>query len=176
MGWPAILDTSRLRLRPPRLDDAPAITAYAGDAEVVRYVSWRRHRGPDEAHEFLGQAIGAVAAGREVQWAITPPTSDTLLGMIGLRLDGHRVELGYVLARPSWGQGFATEAARAVVDCALGEPAVFRVWAVCAVENVASARVLEKAGLEREGRLSRWAVFPNLGEEPRDCWCYARAR
>jgi ribosomal-protein-alanine N-acetyltransferase len=86
------------------------------------------------------------------------------------------MELGYVLARRWWGQGFATEAAEAVVAWALAQEEVHRVWAVCDVDNVASARVLEKIGMHREGRLASWAVMPNLGGVPRDCWCYARVK
>ena len=74
------------------------------------------------------------------------------------------------------GEGIATEAARAVVDWALSESSVFRVWAVTDVDNVRSARVLEKLGFEREGRLRRWMIAPNLSDEPRDCWCYARVK
>ncbi len=62
-----------------------------------------------------------------------------------------------------------TEAANAVVDWALSQPEVFRVWAVCDVENVASARFLEKIGMRREGTLSRWIIHPNISEQPRDC-------
>jgi len=65
--------------------------------------------------------------------------------MIELRPSGHRAEIGYVLGRPWWGQGFMTEAARAVVEWGLAQPAMFRVWAVTDVDNVASARVLERA-------------------------------
>jgi RimJ/RimL family protein N-acetyltransferase len=84
--------------------------------------------------------------------------------------------LGYVLGRKFWGQGYMTEAVRAVVDYALAEPEVFRVWAVCDVENAASARVLEKAGMRREGILRRWSMHPNISDEPRDSLCYARVK
>ncbi|MBV8911854.1 MAG: GNAT family N-acetyltransferase, partial [Acetobacteraceae bacterium] len=50
------------------------------------------------------------------------------------------------------------------------------IGAVCDVENRASARVMEKAGLEREAILRRWLVHPNLGEAPRDCFSYAKVR
>lgn len=171
-----LLDTPRLRLRIPSLDDADDIAAYAGDPEVSRYVTWRRHRSIGDAHAFLHHAITAVEKAQELHWVITRRTSEQILGTIGLRLQEHRAELGYVLARPHWGHGFATEAARVVVDWALSRPEIHRVWAVCDVENSASARVLEKIGMEREGRLRRWAVCPNLSGEPRDCWCYARVR
>ena len=52
----------------------------------------------------------------------------------------------------------------------------WRIGAVCDVENRASARVMEKAGLEREGILRRWIIHPNVGFEPRDCFSYAMVR
>jgi len=50
---------------------------------------------------------------------------------------------------------------------------IYRVWATCDVDNVASARLLERVGMEREGVLRRWLVHPNLSEAPRDCLCYS---
>jgi len=55
----------------------------------------------------------------------------------------------------------------------LSQPTIYRVWAVTDVDNRASVRVLEKTGMTREGRLNSWLIHPNLGPEPRDCWCYA---
>jgi RimJ/RimL family protein N-acetyltransferase len=69
-----------------------------------------------------------------------------------------------------------TEAARALVSETLARPAIWRVWAVCDVDNTASARVLEKAGLEREGTLRRYIVHPAVSPEPRDVHLYARVR
>ena len=69
-----------------------------------------------------------------------------------------------------------TEALAEVVGWALAQPPVFRVGAVCDVENAASARMMEKAGLAREGLLRRWLVHPNIGAEPRDCFSFARTR
>jgi RimJ/RimL family protein N-acetyltransferase len=88
----------------------------------------------------------------------------------------HTADVGYLLDRHHWGNGYATEAARAVVAWAFSVPAIRRVWATCDTANVASARVLEKAGLEREGTLRQAIVRPNLGNEPRDAFIYARVR
>jgi RimJ/RimL family protein N-acetyltransferase len=63
-----------------------------------------------------------------------------------------------------------------VSDWVLAQPEIHRVWAVCDVDNLASARVMEKSGMEREGRLRRWAVHPNLSGGPRDFWCYSRVK
>ena len=171
-----VLETPRLHLRLPTLDDVDGIAAYAGDPDVARYVSWPRHRSPGDAEGFIRYAIAAVEQQRECNWVIVERASARVAGTIGLRLQGHRVELGYALARASWGLGIATEASTAVVTWALGRPEIHRVWAVCDVENVASARVLEKIGMRREGRLAAWAIMPNLAPIPRDCWCYARVK
>jgi [ribosomal protein S5]-alanine N-acetyltransferase len=53
---------------------------------------------------------------------------------------------------------------------------VFRIGAVCDVENIGSARVLEKSGFVREGLLRRWLLHPNISDEPRDCFSYACVR
>ena len=63
-----------------------------------------------------------------------------------------------------------------VVNWALSQPSIFCIGAVCDVENIGSARVMEKAGLVREGLLRRWLMHPNISDEPRDCFSYARAR
>jgi RimJ/RimL family protein N-acetyltransferase len=80
-----------------------------------------------------------------------------------------------VLARSAWAQGYATEAAGAVVAWALAQPELHRVWAVCDVENAASARVLEKSGMTREACLRAWVVMPAF-PSPRDVWCYAAVK
>jgi [ribosomal protein S5]-alanine N-acetyltransferase len=56
------------------------------------------------------------------------------------------------------------------------QPDVWRIGDVCDVENVGSARVMEKAGLTREGLLRRWMMHPNVSDAPRDCFIYARVR
>ena len=86
------------------------------------------------------------------------------------------MQFGYCLARDAWGQGFATEAASQFVTTALEQPELWRVQAFCDLDNPASARVLEKAGLTLEGTLRRHMVLPNLSDTPRDMLCYARVR
>ena len=93
--------------------------------------------------------------------------------MIELRINNFKADIGYVVARPFWGRGIATEAGRSVVEWALLQEGIYRVWALCDTENVASARVLEKVGMGREGLLRRNILHPNVSNEPRDSYCYA---
>lgn len=177
MKPPQIFETLRLRLRPPVLEDAKSIfEQYAQDAEVTKYLIWSPHRYIDETRDFLRRCQFLWKDGAAFPWAITRKEDDCLLGMIEIRIDGHSVNLGYVLARRFWGNGYAAEAVNAVSDWALAQEEIYRVWAVCDVENHASARVLEKSGMQREGTLRRWLVHPHCGVVPRDCYCYSKVK
>ena len=169
--------TERLWLRPPTLADAEQIFArYGQDAEVSRYMSWIPHRSIADTLAFLERNVSENAEGRSFSFLVFSRPSDELLGSVGGAIEKHRMQFGYCLASDAWGHGFATEAARAFVAAALELPGLCRVQAYCDVENNASARVLEKIGLEREGTLRRYMVLPNLGDEPRDVHCYAKIR
>jgi [ribosomal protein S5]-alanine N-acetyltransferase len=171
---PKILQTERLRLRKPKLADAEVIfREYASDPEVTRYVSWRAHQNTAETREFLRGCLSAWDVGKAFQWVIERKEDRQLIGMMAARVEVHRWELGYVLARPYWGNGYMTESVKGVIESAFKRSEVFRVWAVCDVENLASARVMERAGMQREGILRRWSVHPNVSAEPRDSYCYS---
>src|SRR5690242_18629313 len=79
-------------------------------------------------------------------------------------------------AGSQWRQGMMTEVLTEVAGWALRQPWLFRIGAVCDVENIGSAHVLEKSGFVREGLLRRWLLHPNVSDEPRDCYSYARVR
>jgi len=89
---------------------------------------------------------------------------------------GHTLHVGYLIARAHWNQGYASEAVRSLIAWATSVPTMWRVWAVCDVENVASARVLEKVGMQREGLLRRFVTHPNASDAPRDCYAYSMVR
>lgn len=176
MKPPTTFDTRRLHLRPVGVEDATVIfETWAQDAEVSRYVTWPPHRSLDDTRRFLRYCANGWEKHGPFNWAIVLRENSRVIGTIELRPQGHRVEVGYVLARAYWGRGFMSEAVPVLVDWALDQPDVHRVWAVCDIENHASARVLEKAGMEREGKLRRWAAA-NASPTPRDCWCYARVK
>ena len=172
-----LIHTERLTLRAPRMDDAAAIfDSYARDPEVTRYLVWTPHRSVAETEEYLRRVTAVEGGDTQYHWAVTERGDDAARGMIALRRNGHKADFGYVLAREWWGRGYTTEALRAVLAFAFTLPGLYRVWAVCDAENVASARVMEKAGLQFEGVLRRHTVHPNIGPEPRDMRCYALTR
>jgi RimJ/RimL family protein N-acetyltransferase len=174
MKPPETLESPRLLLRLPRIDDAESVfQKYAQDPEVTKYLHWRPHESIHTTKEFLLRCIHSWKDGTAFPWVITLKGNQTLLGMIEIRLDKFRADFGYGIARQFWGHGYATEAAKIVIQWGLEQESIYRVWAICDVENVASVRVLEKAGMQKEGILRRFTIHPNISSEPRDCYCYS---
>lgn len=174
---PESLKTARLLLRKPLADDARRLFAsYAGDEEVTRYLTWQPHRSISESETVISRFIEAWAAETEFCWLLLSRNTDELLGSITARNHPGEIELGYVLARATWGKGLMVEAVTAVTDWAFSEPTISRVRAICDSENRASIRVLEKAGFSNEGILRNWAIHPNISALPRDCVSFARPR
>ncbi len=177
MKPPEIITTERLVLRKPRLEDAPLIfNEYAQDKEVTRFLLWRPHRSIEDTKLFLRRCIRNWDGSHEFTWIITLKDSSELMGSIALWREPTGAMLGYTLSKRFWNSGYMSESVTAVSEWAIAQKDVFRVWAVCDTENVASARVLEKSGMQREGVLRRWIVLPNISNQPRDCYCYARVR
>lgn len=174
---PALVrDTARLRLRRPRPEDAAIIFAtYASDPEVTRYLAWRPHRSVRETEAHVARATADWAGKREYVYAITlREEGEAPVGAIALRGAGHAVSFGFVLSRPHWGRGIVTEALSDLLGWTLGQRGIWRAAAFCDVDNLASARVMEKAGMSLEGINRRAIVHPNLSPEPRDVRMYAR--
>ena len=168
------LETPRLLLRELGDDDATAIQAYAEDAEVVRYLDWGPNT-PEDTARFLAIARAARDAVPRTAYhlAIVLKSAGHLIG--GCRIEipspsNESGDLGYVLGRRHWGHGYATEATRALLDFGFGQLALHHIWATCDVGNQASARVLEKLGMRREGHLRQNARRKG---EWRDSYLYA---
>ena len=174
---PETLDTERLHFRRLVASDARVIfERWAQDTDVTRYLVWRPHAAISESVAHAERCEKAWTEGAEFTWILEDRRSGAVVGSIAAHPEEHRVALGYLTAPTEWGKGYMTEAAAALATWFLEQPEVHRVWAVCDVDNRASARVLEKAGFIFEGTLRRWIMHPNVSDEPRDVLCYARVR
>jgi ribosomal-protein-alanine N-acetyltransferase len=165
------LATDRLLLRPFRPGDVPAVHAYAGDPEVVRYMDWGPNTLP-ETEAFVAEAMRPASGAHP--FAID--LDGAVIGAVELRVTSEphsRAEFGYALARSAWGRGYATEASVAVLSYAFDRLALHRVAATCDPANHASRRVLEKAGLAYEGRLHDYLLIRG---ERHDRLLFARTR
>ena len=177
MSPPEHIETPRCLLRKPRPGDAePAFHAYASDVEALRYLHWRPNANVAETAAFLSYSLHRWLKGTAWTYSICSKRDRTAIGLIELEPAGHRARLGFVLARTHWGQGLMSETAAAVLVHTLRLPGMARVDALCDVNNPASARVLEKIGMQFEGRLARYLVHPNAGTQPRDALMYCALR
>lgn len=160
------LETRRLVLRPFGIADAPDVHRLAGDRRIADTTLNIPHPYEESmAEQWIASQGPAYEAGRLVNFAITVRAGRSLIGSIGLsRMAGREAELGYWVGVPWWNRGYCTEAARAVVDYGFGELGLERIHAHRLLRNPASGRVLEKAGLRREG-LARQAFRKDGREE-----------
>lgn len=156
------LETARLRLRPYRMDDA---TAYARhiltDPDVMRYMNVegkvvslpRLH-----AEELIKRRIAHWERLGFGAWVLERPSDSAFMGHAGLFTidDTDVIEIGYALAKPFWGKGYATEAARRVLQFAFEETPLDHLVAVAFARNTASLHVLEKIGMQRRGLTSEY--------------------
>lgn len=146
------IDTDRLRLRRFRAEDAPAFARYRADPEVARFQGWEAGYPLAQAETFVAEMATARPGvpGGWFQVAIADPASDELIGDCVLHLlpqDPEIVEIGYTIAPEHQGNGYATEAARALIAYAFDGLGVRIVRATADARNVASIRVAERLGM-----------------------------
>ena len=156
--YPVELHGDRIHLREVDPTDAPAAMAWAADPEYFRYSAWDAVGTQAEEQLFLriAHADARSRPRRQYSLGIVWEASGELIGMarIGISEPAHRGgDIGYGLRRDRWGSGIATEAARLVVDFGFDRLGLHRIFAYHHPDNVASGRVLQKLGMQREGVL-----------------------
>jgi len=175
---PERLETTRLVLRRPTVDDAEAaFETYASDPKITRYLTWAPHATSVQTREFFQQCIDAwdLRMGHRM-WLVERRDGSELMGALGCTVRFHRVEVGFALGSRYWGSGYMPEALETVCQAAFSDERIARVQAHCDEENTRSARVMEKVGMRYEGRLRQYGHAPNRSSSPRDCLMYAIVR
>ncbi len=153
------LETERLLLRAPRATDEADIHEYASDPLVPRYEFWGPNT-PEKTHEVLEAWLRQHEQWPrdEVDLVVELKSEKKLIGVISLRVKdraNRTADIGYAFNRHYWNHGYATEAARAILDAAFRVLELHRVWAGCDVRNIGSWRVMEKVGMRREGEFHK---------------------
>jgi RimJ/RimL family protein N-acetyltransferase len=143
-----VLETKRLALRAPRLEDAKTVAALANDRRIAENTARIPH--PYKLADAEGFISGVNKSGGEAAFLITL-RDDTIIGACGLMAQEQGPELGYWLGAPYWGNGYATEAMHAVIDYAFTDLGHEALQAGARVTNPASRRVLEKCGFQWTG-------------------------
>lgn len=156
------LTGERTRLREFRAEDLEDSLAVVADDEVTQWLSFDSLTREQQADRLTAAIERASQTPRnEYYLALTTLDSDRLIGFARLGLSGvQAAKLGYSVAAPHWGKGYATDAARTLVSFGLAELGLHRITAAIGPDNAASIRVVKRLGFSYEGRL-RDHVFTN---------------
>lgn len=153
-----ILDSERIFMRCPKVDDISYIKAYASSAEIAQN-TFVPHPYPDDAAtDFVEIAKEGWDNDTDFVFAIIEKSSQQLVGVMGIHpTEKHgRAEVGYWLGKPFWGQGYATQALRQLIQFGFEQLDLNRIQAGHFPENPASGRVMQKAGMQYEGTLKQY--------------------
>ena len=170
------LATDRLRLRPFTSADGDALFALHSNAYVLRYWDSPPWGEPARAERFIEACRQMAEEGSGARLAIDLALDGAFVGWCSLTRWNpvyRSASMGFCFGQAAWGHGYATEAARAVLEWAFKTLDLNRVQAETDTRNAASARVLEKLGFEREGTLREDCVVDG---EVSDSWVYGLLR
>ncbi len=174
-----LLQTHRLTLRELTLADGPALASILADPEVMRY-SVRGVMSTAATLEFIQWCIDCCVDSGVAPWAVVDNASGALAGFCGLnaeQVDGaDEIELGYRLAPRFWGRGLATEAVRVALDHGFGVLGLASVIAIVQPENVASVRVIQKAGFNGFVYSQYHRLAVRIYRMPREQWLAGESR
>jgi RimJ/RimL family protein N-acetyltransferase len=150
------------------------VHCYATDREVVRFMQW----GPNDeeaTRAYIQRKLVQQSSNPRFGYdlAVTIKTDHQLIGGCSINISNSescQAWIGYIFNRNYWGRGYATEAALAIIAFGFGQLGLHRIFATCDFDNIASAHILEKIGMRREGlrREDEW-----LRGEWRDSYLYA---
>lgn len=145
-----VLVTERLVLRPPHEDDIPDLVELANHRNIADMLARMPHPyGEAEARAFITMTANRTDG---CAYALTLAESGAFVGGAGLNTTPRGLELGYWIGEPYWGNGYATEAAHALIDLAFRATDSEHVNASCRVVNGASRRVIHKCGFQYAGQ------------------------
>ena len=151
------LETERLILRPFSLNDAKDVQRLAGDFAVAETTLAIPHPYEDGmAEEWIGTHEKKSQEGTEIVFAITHKTEKYLIGAIGIsqiNTQFEKAEIGYWIGKPYWNKGYCTEAVQAVLKYCFESLKLNKVYAAHFINNPPSGRVMQKAGMKKEGVL-----------------------
>ena len=146
------IQTQRLTLRPFTLRDLKTTFAYASDPENTRHMIPLPIEKKRETRQFLRYVITQWKSNEQECYTLAIDLDGKHIGAVSISLkeNGLVGELGWIISKAHWGKGYATEAARAIVEFAQDELGLIKIIARCDYRNAASCRVMEKIGLALE--------------------------
>lgn len=171
------LTTDRLILRRFLIEDAEAMYKnWSSDSEVAEYMRWNAHKDINETIDVINKRIKKYEDIKTYLWAIVLKETNEPIGSIGLICASEYdfcADAAYCIGRDYWGHGIAVEALREVLRFGLLEVKFNRIEAYHSINNMASGRVMQKAGMKFEGRM-RQKYKSHKGFEDSDLYAILR--
>ena len=162
------LVTERLILRKGKLDDALELfESCSSDELITRYVVWNTHQSVQETADMLDRWELSYQSDHSYKWMIIKGDSDEIIGtitVVGHSIKNKTAEIGYAFGSKFWNNGFGTEALKAVIKFLVTEVGFEIISANYVCNNLASGRIMEKAGMIYEGKLRKRLVDKINGE------------
>ncbi|MBU5437361.1 GNAT family N-acetyltransferase [Tissierella sp. MSJ-40] len=156
------IETQRLILRELNKDDFASIHSYASDSEVSQYLPWGPNSEAD-TQVFLNKIIKYQCDSPRYDYEIAVVTKEDnkLIGVCAIHISNPSNRegwIGYCYNKEYWGNGYASEAAKEIIEFGFTGLDLHRIFATCDPNNIGSAKVLEKIGMKREGHLreNKW--------------------
>lgn len=174
LGYALMTDGETLvELKPVVVADAALIfDSWGRRRENFTHLTVRAFDEVSDAHRYIADLLSSRES---MAFHIVAP-SEGVVGIVKASVLGHRAQVGYVIDKTFWGRGFATAAVQRLLPRLVAKRTLSRIWATCALDNHASARVLEKAGFVREAVLKNWVVYPAQGGRAFDNYSYVLLR
>ncbi|MBT1703262.1 GNAT family N-acetyltransferase [Chryseosolibacter indicus] len=170
INLPEKIETERLLLQRLRYEDAEEIFyGYASKPEATTFMSWPTHKSIEDTRTFLKYAIQSWQFGLDYSYSIRLRQANQFIGSFGVINELGKAQFGYIFSPRHWGNGYATEACRTLMNVLKDHKEFYRIGTFVDVDNTASMRVLLKSGLKEEARLKDWFRFINQGNRPKDC-------
>ena len=160
LGTPT-LETERLILRKLNIFDAQDVFDYAKEPQVASYVTWEPHKTIEESVQFIKWLIERTERDEAGDWGIELKENRKIIGSRGFRSCDFKNScgiLGYWIGKDYWGRGLMTEALKRIIKFSFEDLKINRIEAMHVPDNIASGKVMEKAGMAYEGYL-RQKIF-----------------
>jgi ribosomal-protein-alanine N-acetyltransferase len=145
------LETERFFLRKFQMSDAHDIYSnWLSDKDSARYNAWRVHSSIEVTEEYLSEWIDSYKKNDYFHWAVADKNTEEAIGSVtvsSIKKGKKYCEIGYTIAKKLWNQGIATEVLTRVLEYLTNEVGFETICAMHDVRNVASGRVMEKAGM-----------------------------
>lgn len=156
-----ILETERLILRKVTIEDIQDMYLYGSDEEVSKYVTWNTHETISDTKGFVEFVLNKYENKQVSPWGIECKENGKFIGTIDFvwwQPNNKTAEIGYVISKDYWRKGLTSEVAKEIIKFGFEKMDLVRIQARCDVENIGSARVMEKAGMSFEG-IIRKGIF-----------------